>query len=68
MINELIREYLEFNNYKHTLSVFLPGLKALLCPESTISLLLLTVHVVHRDWAAYRETIPKIFPGPRAAG
>ena len=24
LINELIREYLEFNNYKHTLSVFLP--------------------------------------------
>lgn len=25
LINELIREYLEFNNYKHTLAVLLPG-------------------------------------------
>ena len=26
IINELIREYLEFNKYKHALSVFLPGM------------------------------------------
>ena len=25
LINELIRDYLEFQGYKHTLSVFLPG-------------------------------------------
>jgi lisH domain-containing protein FOPNL len=24
VLNELIREYLEFNNYKHTQSVFIP--------------------------------------------
>ena len=24
-LNELIREYLEFNQYKHSLSVFVPG-------------------------------------------
>ena len=27
VINELIREYLVFNNYRETLSVFLPGQK-----------------------------------------
>jgi lisH domain-containing protein FOPNL len=30
LINELIRDYLEFQGYKHTLSVFLPGQ----CPQS----------------------------------
>lgn len=25
IVNELIREYLEYNGYRHTLSVFLPG-------------------------------------------
>ena len=31
VINELIREYLIFNGYRETLSVFLPGQRPMLC-------------------------------------
>lgn len=34
VINELIREYMEFNGYKHSLSVFMPGARRAAAPAS----------------------------------
>lgn len=36
LINELIREYLEFNKYKYTASVLIAGKRLLLIPETKI--------------------------------
>lgn len=67
VINELIREYFEYNGYRHALSVFLPGKPATRRRMSGywgLTRLSLSLSI-HRVWAASGQTLRPRIPVER---